>query len=310
MSLEKKLASLTAKSETALTVGVFDGVHIGHKYLLSKLVKQSKDNDLRSCVITFKQHPLTLFNPQISPPFLTNLKQKTELLINAGAQNVIALTFTTEVAQTEAKQFVYLLQKYLKMHSLILGSDFTLGKNQEGNADFLRNLSEEMDFNLMIVPHLKIDGEIVSSTAIRYALSMGDIEKVDKMLGRYYRLEGRVISGNRRGAELGFPTANLDIEIGCAMPPAGIYATWAYVDKQHYPSITNIGRRPTFGDNQKTVEVFIFDFYDNLYHRHLKIDIIQKLRSERKFRTIDNLRRQIAHDVEQARILLSQLENE
>ncbi len=310
MLLEEKLAGLTTKSETALTVGVFDGVHIGHKYLLSKLVKQSKDNDLISCVITFKQHPLKLFSPQTSPSFLTNLNQKTELLINSGVQKVIALPFTTQVAQTGARHFVYLLQKYLKMRNLLLGPDFTLGKNQEGNADFLYNLSKEMDFNLTVVPHLKIDDEIVSSTAIRNALSIGDIEKVNKMLGRYYSLEGSIITGNGRGVELGFPTANLDIEIGCAMPSAGIYATWAYVDKHRYPSVTNIGRRPTFGDNQKTVEVFIFDFNDNLYHRHLKIAIIQKLRSERKFRTIDKLRKQITNDTEKARIILSQLEND
>jgi riboflavin kinase/FMN adenylyltransferase len=310
MLLEEKLAGLTTESETAVTIGVFDGVHIGHKYLLSKLIKQSKENDLISCVVTFKQHPLKLFNPQTSPPFLTNLTQKTKLLVNTGTQNVISLTFTTELAHTGARRFVYLLQKYLKMRRLILGPDFTLGKNQEGNADFLRNLSQDTGFNLTVVPYLKIDGEIVSSTAIREALSIGDIKKVNNMLGRYYSLEGNVIPGNGRGAEIGFPTANLDIETGCAMPSTGIYTTWAYIDKQRYPSITNIGIRPTFGNSKKTVEVYIFDFNDNLYRRQLKIDIIQKLRGERKFRTIDTLRKQIANDVEQARNLLSELQND
>ncbi|UCE97299.1 MAG: riboflavin biosynthesis protein RibF, partial [Dehalococcoidia bacterium] len=245
MLLEEKLARLTTESETAITVGVFDGVHIGHKYLLSKLIKQSKENNLTSCVVTFKQHPLKLFNPKTSPPFLTNLTQKTKLLGKAGTQNVIALTFTTEVAHTGARQFVYLLQKYLKMRRLILGPDFTLGKNQEGDADFLRNLSQDMGFTLTVVPYLKIDGEIVSSTAIREALSIGDIKKVSNMLGRYYSLEGYVIPGNGRGTKIGFPTANLDIETGYVMPSTGIYTTWAYVDQRRYQSVTNIGIRPT-----------------------------------------------------------------
>jgi riboflavin kinase/FMN adenylyltransferase len=308
MLLEKELERLEPKSDTVLTIGVFDGVHSGHKYLLAKLIEQSNNNKLISGVITFKQHPHTLFNPQSSPPLLTNLTQKTKLIMDAGIQSIIALTFTNEIAQTEARQFIYLLQKHLKMHNLILGPDFTLGRNQEGNIDFLRLLEKDMDFTLTLVPHLKIDGEIVSSTAIRDALSKGDIGKANRMLGRPFSIEGGVISGNRRGIELGFPTANLKIEAECAIPSDGIYATWAYVDKQRYPSVTNIGKRPSFDNNDKTIEVYIMGFNDNLYHQQLKIDIIEKLRSERKFITTDALRRQIADDVEKANVLLSRLE--
>lgn len=308
MLLEKELAKLKPKSDTVLTIGVFDGVHSGHKYLLARLIEQSKNSKLISGVITFKQHPHTLFNLQSAPPFLTNLTQKTKLIADVGIQVIIALTFTNEMAQTGARQFIHLLQKHLKMHSLILGPDFTLGRNQEGNADFLHVLEKDMNFTLTVIPHLKIDGEIVSSTAIRDALSKGDIGKANKMLGRPFSIEGDVISGNRRGIELGFPTANLDIEIECAIPSDGIYATWAYVGKQRYPSVTNIGKRPSFDDNEKTIEVYIIDFHDNLYHHRLKIDIIEKLRNEEKFETIDALRRQIADDVEKASALLSRLE--
>ena len=174
MLLEEELAGLTPRSETVLTIGVFDGVHLGHKYLLSKLVEQSKNDKLISGVITFKHHPQRLFDSQSSPPFLTNLPQKTKLLSDAGVQIIIALTFTLELAQTDARQFLDLLQKCLKMRGLVLGPDFTLGRNQEGNVDFLRNLGRDMNFNLTVVPHLKIDGEIVSSTAIRDALAKGD----------------------------------------------------------------------------------------------------------------------------------------
>ncbi len=307
MLLEEKLAGLAPRSETLLTIGVFDGVHLGHKYLLSKLVEQSKNDKLISCVITFKQHPQGLFNPQSGPPFLTNLTQKTKLLSDEGAQIIIALTFTLELAQTDARQFIELLQKYLKIRGLFLGPDFTLGRNQEGNAEYLRNLGRDMNFNLTVVPHLKIDGEIISSTAIRNALAKGDIKKVNRMLGRHFSLEGRVITGSGRGVELSFPTANLDIEPGRALPSDGIYATWAYLDDKRYPSVTNIGKRPTFGDNERTVEVYIIDFQDNLYRHQLKIDIIEKLRDERKFATAEALQDQIADDVIQATALLAQL---
>jgi riboflavin kinase/FMN adenylyltransferase len=164
-----------------------------------------------------------------------------------------------------------------------------------------------MNFNLTVVPHLKIDGEIISSTAIRNALAKGDIKKANRMLGRHFSLEGRVITGSGRGVELGFPTANLDIEPGQALPSDGIYATWAYLDNKRYPSVTNIGKRPTFSDNERTVEVYIIDFQDNLYRHQLKIDIIEKLRDEKKFATAEALQDQIADDVIQATALLARL---
>ena len=290
-----------------LTIGVFDGVHSGHKYLLSKLAEQSKNNNLVSGVITFKQHPQGLLNPQSSPPFLTNLPQKIKLLRNEGVQIIIALTFTPELAQTSAMQFIGLLQKYLKMRSLVLGPDFTLGRSQEGNVDLLRNLSVDMNFDLTVVQHLKIDGKIVSSTAIRDALMKGDIKKANHMLGRYFSLEGSIITGSGIGTKLGFPTANIDIEKERVLPSDGIYATWAYIDNKRYPSVTNIGKRPTFGGNERIVEVYIIDFDDNLYRHQIKIDIIEKLRDEREFVTIRALQDQIADDVKQAGILLAQL---
>lgn len=309
MLVEKELAGLAPRSETVITIGVFDGVHSGHKYLLSKLAEQSKNDKLISCVITFKQHPQNLLNPQSRLPFLTNLPQKTKLLRDEGVQIIIALTFTLELAQTSARQFIELLKRYLNMRSLILGPDFTLGRSQEGNVDLLRNLSGDMDFELTVMPHLRIDGEIVSSTAIRDALIKGNIKKANKMLGRYFSLEGRIIMGSGRGMELGFPTANLDIETERALPSDGIYVTWAYLDNKRYPSVTNIGKRPTFGKDDRTVEVYIIGFEGNLYRQQLKIDIIERLRDEQKFTTTSALQDQIADDVRQAEALLAQLDN-
>jgi len=164
-----------------------------------------------------------------------------------------------------------------------------------------------MNFKLTVVPHLKINGEIVSSTAIRDALIKGDIKKANQMLGRYFSLEGCIITGSGRGMELGFPTANLDIETERVLPSDGIYATWAYIDNKRYPSVTNIGRRPTFGENERIIEVYIIGFEGNLYRHQLKIDIIEKLRDEQKFATTGALQDQIADDVKQAGALLARL---
>ena len=310
MSVEEELAGLTPQKGMLLTIGVFDGVHLGHKYLLSELVEQARLKDLISGVVTFKQHPQRLLKPQSSLPFLTNLPQKIKLLKDEGVEAIITLSFTLELAQTGAHQFVSLLQKYLRMRGLVLGPDFSLGRNKEGNVAVLRALGQSMNFSLTVVPEITINGEVVSSTAIRNTLSRGNMRKVHDMLGRYFSLEGRVISGTGRGVELGFPTANLDIDPERALPADGIYATWTYIENQRYQSVTNIGKRPTFGESEQTVEVYILNFQGNLYRHELKIDIIKRLRREQRFDTIEELKKQIGEDIKQARAILNRSNRE
>jgi riboflavin kinase/FMN adenylyltransferase len=310
MSVEEELAGLTPQKGMLLTIGVFDGVHLGHKYLLSELVEQARLKDLISGVVTFKQHPQRLLKPQSSLPFLTNLPQKIKLLKDEGVEAIITLSFTLELAQTGTHQFVSLLQKYLRMRGLVLGPDFSLGRNKEGNVAVLRALGQSMNFSLTVVPEITINGEVVSSTAIRNTLSRGNMRKVHDMLGRYFSLEGRVISGTGRGVELGFPTANLDIDPERALPADGIYATWTYIENQRYQSVTNIGKRPTFGESEQTVEVYILNFQGNLYRHELKIDIIKRLRREQRFDTIEELKKQIEEDIKQARAILNRSNRE
>ena len=310
MSVEEELAGLTPQKGMLLTIGVFDGVHLGHKYLLSELVEQARLKNLISGVVTFKQHPQRLLKPQSSLPFLTNLPQKIKLLKDEGVEAIITLSFTLELAQTGTHQFVSLLQKYLRMRGLVLGPDFTLGRNKEGNVAVLRALGQSMNFSLTVVPEITINGEVVSSTAIRNTLSRGNMRKVHDMLGRDFSLEGRVISGTGRGAELGFPTANLDIDPERALPADGIYATWTYIENQRYQSVTNIGKRPTFGESEQTVEVYILNFQGNLYRHELKIDIIERLRREQRFDTIEELKKQIEEDIKQARAILNRSNRE
>ncbi len=302
------LTSLEPKGETALTVGVFDGVHMGHRHLLSVLTKQAKENDLLSGVITFRQHPLSLLKPDINLPLLTNLPQRIKLIKSEAVDFVIAINFTLEMAQTSAADFIGLLKRNMKMKSLVLGQDFVLGRNQEGNADALTALSRDMDFRLTVVPHLKMDGEVVSSTAIRKALAGGNIKKANRMLGRCYSLDGRVIVGSGRGTDIGFPTANIDIEPQQALPIDGVYATRALVDGRSYNSVTNIGNCPTFKKDEKTIEIHIVDYEGDLYRSEIKIDIIDRLRGEKCFNSREALKDQISNDIGQAISILGSMD--
>jgi riboflavin kinase/FMN adenylyltransferase len=305
MQVEKELAKLKPEKDTLLTIGVFDGVHLGHKYLLSQLTKQAKEQDLLSGVVTFNRHPHEVLAPQTKLPFLTDLTQRINLLKNEGVEAIFALSFTSELAQLSARQFVSLLKKYLRMHGVVIGPDFALGQNREGNADILRTLGQDMGFSVTVIPPIMIDGEVVSSTAIRNALADGDMKRVLNLVGRPFSLNGRVTSGAGRGVELGFPTANLDIDPGQALPAEGVYATWTYIDGQAYQSMTNIGKQPTFGGSQRVVEVYILDYHSNLYGRELRIDIMERLRGEKQFDTPEELKKQITEDVKRGRAILS-----
>lgn len=305
MQVEEELAQLSPKKDMLLTIGVFDGVHLGHKYLLSQLIEQAREKDLLSGVITFRQHPVEVLPPQTELPYLTNLAQRTDLLKNEGIEAVIPLSFTPELANLSARQFISLLKKYLRMRGMVVGPDFALGRNREGNPDTLGTLGQEMNFSVTVIPQVTNGGEVVSSTAIRKALADGDMNKVRSLLGHPFSIQGRVTTGTGRGTEIGFPTANLDIDPKQALPAEGVYATWAYIDNQAYQSMTNIGRRPTFGGNDRTVEVYLLDYHGNLYGHELKIDIVERLRDEKRFNTVDELKKQIAKDVKQGIAILS-----
>ena len=303
MKVEEELAGLSPKKDMMLTIGVFDGVHLGHKYLISQLKEHARQQNLLSGVVTFHQHPLAVLSSQ-NLPFLTDLATRTSLLKNEGVDAIITLSFTRELAQLSAREFVSLIKKYLRMRGLLVGPDFALGQNREGNINILRTLGQDMNFSVTTIPPIVIDGEVVSSTTIRNALAKGDMEKVINLTGRPFSLHGHIIKGTGRGLELGFPTANLNIEPQQALPADGVYATRAYLDDKVYKSMTNIGKRPTFGGAERIVEVYILDYHNNLYERELRIDIIKRLRAEKQFDTVQQLEKQIAEDVKQGRAIL------
>ncbi|MFC2056598.1 bifunctional riboflavin kinase/FAD synthetase [Chloroflexota bacterium] len=304
MQVEEELAELSPEKDMLLTIGVFDGVHLGHKYLVSQLKEYTKQQNLLSGVVTFRQHPSEALLSQAGLPYLTNPAEKVSLLKNEGVDAVIILSFTHELAQFSAKQFLGLLKKYLRMCGLVVGSDFALGRNREGDADTLRTLGQDMSFSVTIIPSIRVNNEVVSSTAIRDALADGDMKRVISLIGRSFSLQGRVTTGVGRGSELGFPTINLEVDPKQTLPADGVYATLGYIDGKAYQSVTNIGKRPTFGDNERTVETHILNYQDNLYGRELKIDVVERLRGEKRFDTVEELKKQITEDVKQGRALL------
>lgn len=308
MLVEEELSRFSPERDTLLTVGVFDGVHLGHKHLISRLLEEAGQRNLLSGVVTFRQHPEELLLPRTRLPFLTNIEERIGLLKNEGVDFIITLSFTTELAQLSARQFVGLLQKYLGMRGLVIGSDFALGKGREGDTDTLEKLGQDMNFSVTVVPPFVINGEVVSSTAIRKALATGDMKKVNELTGRPFSLQGKVITGAGRGVGLGFPTANLDISSKQARPPDGVYASWAHIDGETFQSMVNIGQCPTFGGGEVTVEAYLVDYQGDLYGRELKIDIMARLRDEKKFDTVEELKEQVAEDVRQGRKILNSTE--
>jgi riboflavin kinase/FMN adenylyltransferase len=307
MSFKEELAAFSPRQDTLLAIGVFDGVHLGHKALLSELKRQADEKSLIAGVVTFRKHPATILPGQQLLPHLTSLAEKIRLLREEDVAFIVTLSFTLELAQVSAEHFVGLLKKHLRMRGLIIGADFALGRNREGDAETLTRMGQDTGFSVTVVPPVKLNGEVVSSTAIRKALAGGDAGKVRRMMGRYFSLEERVVTGNGRGAELGYPTANLDTDPEQALPADGVYATWAYVDNKPLRAVTSIGHRPTFGGGERVVEVYILGYQGNLYGSRLKIDIIERLRGEMRFDSATALVTQIEDDIKKAEGIFSAL---
>jgi len=306
VQVEKELAKVKPQKETLLTIGVFDGVHLGHQRLLAHLRDEAKRKNWLSGVVTFSSHPEVVLSTGNELLWLDDLETRVSLLWDTGVDVVVTLPFSSELAQLTAREFVQLLKDYLKMRGLIVGPDFALGRGREGDAEKLRLLGEEMGFSVEVIPPMMLDGQVVSSSAIRQALAQGDMKKVEKLTGRLFSLSGQVVSGDGRGRTLGFPTANLEMSAEQALPGDGVYATIARVDHQLMPSVTNIGVRPTFEGSKHLVETYILDYRGELLGQEFTIDLVDKIRDEKRFDTVEELKAQIKKDVEHARQILSE----
>jgi len=307
MTIEQELADLAPQKETALTIGVFDGVHKGHRHLIETLIAKAREKGLLSGVVTFHPHPQAVLHspPLANGPCLMNLADRVREIRQLGVELIAPLSFTPEVAKLSAQQFASLLREYLKMRGLVIGPDFALGKGRQGNAEKLAALGKEMGFFVHNVPPFTVNNEVVSSTLVRQTLARGDMTRVKELMGRPFSITARVVSGDRRGRTLEFPTANFAATEQQMLPPNGVYASITHINGKRFASATNIGIRPTFGDGEKTVETSVIDYHGELYGKELKVEFIQKLREEQRFASPKELKAQIERDIDQARTILT-----
>ena len=306
MQIDQELANITPRGETFLTIGVFDGVHAGHRYLLRRLQQRAAERNLLSGVVTFNPHPQSVLHPDDHLPCLSDLDDRVTTFQRLGVNTIAVLTFTPQLAQLSARDFISLLKKYLKMRGIMVGPDFVLGRGGEGDIGLLHTLGDEMKFSVEVIPSYTINGEVVSSTLIRQALVQGDMRRVQKLMGRNFYLKGRVITSDKRGRLLGFPTANLDVNPQQALPSNGIYATITQVDGKQFPSATNIGTRPTFGAGEKMVETHLLNYQGDLYSKEIRVEFVKKLRDEQRFSCAEELKTQMAKDVQDVDAILAE----
>lgn len=286
-----------------ITIGNFDGVHLGHQTLFQKVKERARAVAGQSVVITFDPHPIKLMRPDKNLPLLTTTDQKIKLLTDLELDVIIIHPFSPEFGALPARPFVqhYLVQ-CLGAREVVIGHDYRFGRNREGNIELLQVLGAEFGFPVHVVDAIQVEGAVVSSTLIRDLITDGQVRAAQTFLGRAYEVTGEVVHGQGRGARLlGFPTANLAPDDGLLLPAPGIYAVRAELQGQIYPGVANIGTCPTFGNQDLSLEVFLLDFDEDIYSERLAVQFVQRLRDEKRFADVPALVAQIKRDVAAAR---------
>jgi riboflavin kinase/FMN adenylyltransferase len=289
---------------TCVTVGNFDGVHIGHAALLAAALGRATRNRCPFLCVTFEPHPLEVLAPDMAPPRLTDTRTRMELLRAAGVEATLLLSFTRELAALSPEDFVRMLVRDLSMGHLLIGYDFSLGRGRAGNAAVLRALGERFGFACERFGPVLAGAQPVSSTRVRGHIRAGEMDEAAALLGRPYSLRGAVIRGCMRGRKLGFATANLSLP-AVQLPPEGVYAAWARTGIERFPAVTSVGRNPTFGGPDLTIETHLLDFSRDLYGADLEIAFIRRLRGQTRFDGPQALIRQIERDIARTRDILS-----
>ncbi len=298
MRIFDNLKSYSSKKESILTIGTFDGVHIGHNKILKRLIQDSKKNNLSSLVMTFFPHPRMILNKSHDIKMIDTISEKINLLEKTGLDNLIIHPFDNNFSKIRAKEFVEeILVKKLKIKEIIIGYDHKFGKDREASVEDLKKFGKDYMFTVKEIPAQEIDSIAISSTKIRNAILNGEIEKCNKFLGRNFILTGKVVYGDGLGKKIDFPTANIEIkETYKIIPKNGVYLVKTKINSNTYFGMMNIGIRPTFGGTNKTLEIHFFNFKDNIYGKNVSIEIIKKIRDEEKFSSIDQLKIQLKKD--------------
>jgi len=319
---------------TFLTIGNFDGIHLGHRALFRTLQQLAAATQVERAsntsgteasaepnvgILTFDPHPLAVLRPELAPPILTTPQERIELVVQMGLNLGVVQPFTHEIAALRAVEFMTLLKRHLGLHTLVVGPDFALGRDRSGDIERLRELGDELDYRLVVVELVERQNASVRSSRIRELLAAGDVAAAAELLGRWYRISGTVMQGDRRGRLLGTPTANLAIPANRFLPADGVYATRTTIrnrveragDAAVFYSVTNLGVRPTVDGQQHRVETHLLDFpptgvSGDLYGETLDVEFVARLRGERRFDGVDALKTQIQTDIAQARQLFAE----
>jgi riboflavin kinase/FMN adenylyltransferase len=287
-----------------ITVGNFDGVHLGHQTLLKQVKESAKGISGTSIVFTFEPHPVAILKKQ-KIPLITPFERKIELIAHLGIDVIICPPFTREFSKISATEFVEnILIEKIGMKEIIVGHDYAFGRGREGNIELLKELGNELDFRVHVLGPVSVANMVVSSTRVRELITEGELEKVKFLLNRYYQVSGEVIAGHDRGGRLlGFPTANLRL-VNEVFPKNGVYAVEVIYSDKIYKGVANIGFKPTFGSDALSVETHILDFNHNIYGKKIRLNFVKRLREEKKFPSIEALATQIKKDVKEARKIL------
>lgn len=282
---------------SCIALGVFDGVHLGHQKVLLNAVKKAQELNIISAVVTFSKHPRTVILKS-HPEMLISLEERLRLFKELGLGAAVVLDFDEKLASMPAKDYLEkVLIGSLNARSITIGYNHKFGGDKAGNGKFLEEYSEKYGYEVDVISPVKIDNHVVSSSAVRKFLLKGDVSTAEKLLGKPFKISGEVVHGQHLGRSLGFPTANLKLPEELIIPMSGVYGGTAEIDSKTYNAVINIGRRPTIGDLKKDlVEVHILDFDEDIYGKNLQVSFLQRIRDEKKFNSLDELKAQIKED--------------
>ncbi len=305
MEIIREIDQLRAHPHPVVALGNFDGVHLGHRAILSAAIERARAGRGTAFALTFEPLPAKLLAPERAPRLILAPEDKLELLRQSGIDGVIVLAFTAALSRLAPAEFVreYLLGK-IGAREVVVGHSVSFGHARAGNAAVMAELGKAMGFATTVIGPIAIDGAPVSSTRVRELIAAGEMRAAERLLGRSHFLSGAVVHGRERGRTIGFPTANLESATEC-LPPDGVYATRVLLPDGAFASITNIGMRPTFAEPARTIEAHIFDFDRDIYGARIRLEIVERIRGERKFESGRALAAQIAEDLKRAKQILA-----
>lgn len=306
MLLITDLGRITKKfTNTVLTLGNFDGLHLGHQELIKMVMRRARETDAVSMVVTFRPHPLKILAPEKCPPLISIYEEKIALLEKLGLDVLVKIPFTIDFSAMSPEAFIKdILCDLLGAKEIFVGYNYRFGRGRAGNVATLKEMGKKYGFAVREVEQISLDGEVISSTKIRKLLAEGRVEHAARLLGRAYAITGVVVKGDGRGKGLGFPTANIAPKHSI-IPSDGVYAVKFFVREQFYDGIANIGLRPTFNETRLTIEVHVLDFNEDIYGEEISLYFVGKIREERKFGSPEELARQIASDIRTAKDMLA-----